>query len=110
MFVGGTSRNQGVGSVIKGIEALPALPEAASRVASGSGGVSFGEALTRALEKVNEAQVRADEAIKKFIAGEVEDLHTVLIALREAETWMQLAVQVRNKVVEAYQEISRMPV
>jgi len=96
--------------VVRGIEALPVLPEAASRVASSGGGISFGEALTRALEKVNEAQVRADEAIKKFIAGEVEDLHTVLIALREAETWMQLAVQVRNKVVEAYQEISRMPV
>jgi len=96
--------------MIKGIEALLTLPEAKTRVGPDNGGISFGEALTRALEKVNEAQVRADEAIKKFLAGEVEDLHTVLIALREAGIWMQLAVQVRNKVVEAYQEISRMPV
>ncbi|MEW5761994.1 MAG: flagellar hook-basal body complex protein FliE [Bacillota bacterium] len=96
--------------MIKGIDALHLVPEAGAAGGSGKAGVSFGEALAKALEKVNEAQLKADEAIKKFLAGEVEDLHAVMIALREAEIWMQLAVQVRNKVVEAYQEISRMPV
>lgn len=95
--------------MIKGIDALLTPPEV-NAGGSKNGSISFGEALTRALEKVNEAQVQVDEAIKKFLAGEVEDLHAVMVALREAETWMQLAVQVRNKIVEAYQEIARMPV
>lgn len=75
---------------------------------AGSG--SFGEVLSRMVKEVNAAQVRADEAIKGFLAGEIKDLHQVVLATEEARLMLELAVQVRNKVVEAYQEISRMQI
>lgn len=74
------------------------------------GGKSFGEVLVNALNEVNQAQLKADGMVKKFLAGEVQDIHQVTIAMEEARLMMQLAVEVRNKLVEAYQEISRMQV
>ncbi len=71
---------------------------------------SFGKALSNALEKVNLSQVKADEMIKGFLVGDVQDIHQVTIAMGEAKIMMQLAVEVRNKVIEAYQELSRMQV
>lgn len=73
-------------------------------------GASFGQVLSNALEKVNHAQLEADGAVKKFLTGEIQDVHQVTIAMEQAKLMMQLAVEVRNKVVEAYQEISRMQV
>ncbi|MEW6540714.1 MAG: flagellar hook-basal body complex protein FliE [Bacillota bacterium] len=75
---------------------------------AGSGG-DFGRLLNEAVNRLNESQVRADTAVRQFLAGEVQDVHQVIIALREAELTMQLAVEVRNKVLEAYQEINRTP-
>lgn len=92
-------------------QAVPAVTgQAARKTAQDGGGVSFGEVLSRALDTVNAAQVKADEAIKGFLTGEVDDLHQVVVAMKEAEIWMQLTVQTRNRLVEAYQEIFRMPV
>ncbi|MEW6771508.1 MAG: flagellar hook-basal body complex protein FliE [Bacillota bacterium] len=73
-----------------------------------AGSESFGEVLNRMVKEVNAAQVRADEAIKGFLSGEIKDLHQVVLATEEARLMLELAVQVRNKVVEAYQEIARM--
>lgn len=71
---------------------------------------SFSEMLNRALEEINARQQKADELARAFAAGEVEDVHQVVMAMQEARLALQLAVEVRNKVVEAYQEISRMQV
>lgn len=82
-------------------------PEIKTREA---GADSFKEVLGRMVKEVNAAQVRADEAIKGFLSGEIKDLHQVVLATEEARLMLELAVQVRNKVVEAYQEISRMQI
>lgn len=71
---------------------------------------SFSEMLCRALEEINARQQKADELARTFAAGEIEDVHQVVIAMQEAKLLLQLAVEVRNKAVEAYQEISRMQV
>ncbi len=71
---------------------------------------SFSQMLNRALEEINARQLAADELVQAFAAGEVEDVHQVVVAMQEARLALQLAVEVRNKVVEAYQEISRMQV
>ncbi|MFZ5898487.1 MAG: flagellar hook-basal body complex protein FliE [Bacillota bacterium] len=73
-------------------------------------GAAFGEVLTRAIEELNASQVKADKAVQGFLSGEVKDVHQVMIALEEAHLMMQLSLEVRNKLVEAYQELSRMPV
>ena len=71
-------------------------------------GLGFGKALKSAVANLNESQTQADEIMQKFMVGEVQDIHQVTIAMLEAKHTVQLAVEVRNKVVEAYQEISRM--
>ncbi|EGL82526.1 Flagellar hook-basal body complex protein fliE [Caldalkalibacillus thermarum TA2.A1] len=68
----------------------------------------FKEVLKAALREVNRSQHEAGQLTQKLVTGEVEDLHTVLIAAEKANVQLQLAIQVRNKVVEAYQEVMRM--
>ncbi len=69
----------------------------------------FSQYLGDALEAVNRQQVEAEQMTEKLATGEVKDLHQVLIATQAANLSLALTVQVRNKVIEAYQEIMRMP-
>ncbi|MFA5384602.1 MAG: flagellar hook-basal body complex protein FliE [Eubacteriales bacterium] len=71
---------------------------------------SFGQYLSEQVEKVNEAQLKTEEVTKQFLSGNVQDIHQVLIAAQESKITLQLAVEIRNRVIEAYQEISRMSV
>ena len=64
-----------------------------------AGGVSFSEMFDNALKKLNDSQIKADNLTHGLLTGEIEDIHQVTIAMQEA-----------NKVIEAYQEISRMQV
>lgn len=70
----------------------------------------FAEMLKEAISQVDQKQKVAAEKIKQFATGEVQDLHEVMIAVQEAGLSLQLTLQVRNKIVEAYQEISRMQI
>lgn len=85
------------------------LPEVKSKEVQ-SGDASFSQVLAQQLDKVNAAQVKADETTKQFLAGNIQDIHQVMIAAQEAKITLQLAVEVQNKIIEAYREISRMPV
>lgn len=68
---------------------------------------SFGQMLEKALNNV-EQQERAVNALNdKFASGQNVDVHTLMIASEKAQLGLQLTVQVRNKVIEAYQEIMR---
>ncbi len=71
---------------------------------------SFGHLLNQSLKDLNASQVKADESIKQFLTGKSEDLHTVMIKLEEAKFDMQLSVEIRNKLLEAYKEMMRMQV
>lgn len=71
---------------------------------------SFAETLRQAVEKLNETQHKADRTLAQFLTGEIQDVHQVVLAMEEARLAMQLAVQVRNRIVEAYQELSRMQI
>lgn len=73
-------------------------------------GNKFGEALKNSIAEVNQAQVSADRAAEQIAAGETKNLHEAMIKLEEADISLRLMVQVRNKAVEAYQEIMRMQV
>lgn len=69
---------------------------------------SFKDMINNEIEKLNNKQIEADEMTQGFISGQVDDLHTVMIATEEARISLELAVQLRNKVVEAYKEINNM--
>jgi flagellar hook-basal body complex protein FliE len=68
---------------------------------------SFFDTLKQKLDEVNEKQVEAENITEQFIKGEETDIHEVMLATEEAKLSLELAVQIRNKIVEAYQEINR---
>lgn len=72
------------------------------------GGISFADMVSTEIDKVNSAQVKADDLTNEFMVGEVDNLHSVMIATEEARISLELAVQVRNKCIEAYKEINNM--
>jgi flagellar hook-basal body complex protein FliE len=101
------------------IERIGASPLAAVSAAPASGGSSigavdvskgFGEFLNDALNSLNEQEKTVDELNKAFIKGELSDVHQLTIASEQAQIALELTVQVRNKAVEAYQEIMRMQI
>ena len=73
-------------------------------------GNTFGDMLKTSIAEVNQAQISADRAAEQIAAGETKNLHGAMIKLEEADISLRLMVQVRNKAVEAYQEIMRMQV
>lgn len=73
-------------------------------------GTSFAETLQQALAATNALQLEAGRQAELLAAGLVDDAHTVTIAAERASLALQLTVAVRNKVLEAYQEIMRMQV
>ncbi len=68
----------------------------------------FGDILKKSLAEVNAAQNNSDKLTGQLVTGEVQDVHEVMIASQKANLSLQMTVQVRNKVVEAYQEVMRM--
>jgi flagellar hook-basal body complex protein FliE len=81
----------------------------AERSAGASAGTGFAETLGGALKKVDQIQVEADVQAEKVALGG-GNLHEMSLALEKADVSMRLAMKVRNKLVEAYQEIMRMSV
>ncbi len=71
---------------------------------------SFGSALGQAIEQVNGAQKAAADQINAFVSGEQENLHEVMISMNQAELYFQMMTEVRNRLLETYQELMRMQV
>ncbi|GBC93290.1 Flagellar hook-basal body complex protein FliE [bacterium HR15] len=70
----------------------------------------FGKMLREVIGQVSEAQNRAGELAQRFAAGEPIDEHTLILAMERANLAFQLTLHVRNKVLEAYQEIMRLQI
>ncbi|HEN21118.1 MAG: flagellar hook-basal body complex protein FliE [Deltaproteobacteria bacterium] len=74
------------------------------------GGKSFSEMLKNSIGEVNRLQEEADVAVKDLAAGKGKDIHETMIALEKASVSFQMMMQVRNKIIGAYEEIMRMQV
>ncbi len=70
----------------------------------------FKDSIKSALGEVNRLQQQADVTAVKLASGETEDVHTAMIQMQKAKLALDFTIQVRNKVIEAYQEIMRMQV
>ncbi len=68
---------------------------------------SFSDVLTRTIGELNDTQIKADKAVADLASGEVTDLHEAAIAIGKAELSMNLMLEIRNKAISAYKEISR---
>lgn len=71
---------------------------------------TFTSVFGKMVNDTNAAQANADTAVNKLVAGEGGDIHEVMLAMEQARLSMLTLVEVRNRVVDAYQELSRMPI
>jgi flagellar hook-basal body complex protein FliE len=85
-----------------------AIPELTPTAGSASSGAGFGSVLADAIGRVDQFQQNAQSSIGKFLSGEDEEVHKVALATEQASMSLDLFLQVRNKVVSAYQEVMRM--
>ena len=70
----------------------------------------FGQLLKKSIDDINSLQKEANQAIENISTGKEEDVHTAMIAMEKASVSFQLMMQVRNKIINAYETIMRMPV
>jgi len=75
-----------------------------------SGAVSFGQMLEGSMDRVNQLQKEADANINNLANGQQTDIHQTMIAVEKAEVSFQLLMQIRNKVIAAYDQIMRTPI
>lgn len=91
------------------LQALVAgAPATAPPPAPASG--SFGQVLSQMVQEVNTKQAASSQAVQDLIEGQNVSLHQAVIAMEEASVSFQLMVEVRNKLLESYQELMRMQV
>ena len=88
---------------------IPPIPSVPLPVAP-SGGAAFQSVLSDAVSTVQNINQNAQSSINSFLSGEGEELHQVAIKTQEAELSFDMFLQVRNKLVAAYQEVMRMQV
>ena len=72
-----------------------------------SGTLSFEELLSSSMKQVNKLQLEADEMVRKLAVGDVDDISEVVLASSRAEVALKMFMELRNKFVEAYQQLSR---
>jgi flagellar hook-basal body complex protein FliE len=92
---------------INGVSGIT-LPEVGRTSGSGPAGTGFQDVFARAIQGVEAAGQNASASMERFLSGEGEELHSAVLATQKAELSFDLFLQVRNKVVSAYQEIMRM--
>ena len=94
-----------------GIAPIPDVAQIGSPGSSGTAGSSgFVDSLKSAIGKVNDTQLEAGRAVDALMTGETQDIHRTMVALQQADVSFQLMMQIRNKLVAAYEEIQRMQV
>lgn len=87
---------------------LAGMSSAVRPMGESHAGGSFLGSLKDAIAQVNEVQLDASQAVDKFVSGESENVHQMMMALQKADVSFQLMMQVRNKLVAAYEDIQRM--
>jgi flagellar hook-basal body complex protein FliE len=91
---------------LKGV--APIVPPSPIGEAEKSSGEAFQSVLTDAIQRVEQFNLQSDQATSRFLRGEDEELHSVVLAGQRADVAFEMFLGVRNKVVSAYQEIMRM--
>ncbi len=79
-------------------------------IAASTGTGSFGQMISQGLEQVNTQLQGSQAGLQKLALGDASNLHDVMIRLEESRIAFQLTMQVRNRLLEAYQEVMRMQV
>jgi flagellar hook-basal body complex protein FliE len=96
--------------IINALEALSAAQPALAASTVQAAAPGFGTHVMRELQQVNQDLLNSEQMLRQVAAGEPVPLHTVMIHMEETRLAFQTLVQVRNKVLEAYQDLMRMQV
>lgn len=75
-----------------------------------NGANNFGSTLTEFINDVNQSEMNSEKAVKDFVSGRGVELHDVMIAGEKAKTNLELLMEIRNKAVDMFKELTRMPV
>lgn len=89
---------------------IPSMPQVQVGEKPAEPESDFGQMLLEILRQVNEAQSRAADLAQRFARGEPVEEHQLILAMERAGLALQLTLQVRNRLLEAYQEIMRLQV
>jgi flagellar hook-basal body complex protein FliE len=92
--------------------ALPVVPtlQAVPSAAPAASGVSFQSMFQNAVRNVETSTAQANQAVAGYMSGSGQELHSTILATQNADLNFEMFMQVRNKVVSAYEEIMRMQV
>ncbi len=89
---------------------LPIQPIQLNAPAAAAAGGDFKNVLHSAIQQVESSRTKASNAIQSYLSGENQELHSTILATQTADLQFDMFMQVRNKVVGAYQEIMKMQV
>ena len=92
-------------SPIRAIESV-AMPQ----TQGATGDSAFGKVLEAAVDRVELSRDTAQQSVQKFMTGEEGELHNTILQVQRAELEFEFALQVKNKIVQAYQEVMRMQI
>jgi flagellar hook-basal body complex protein FliE len=93
---------------VSAMSALSPSPTASPSISGFSGDISFSDVLKNAVNQVNQVNDSAAAQVNSLVQGGNADMNNVMIAVEKADVSFQLMMQVRNKIVSAYQEIEKM--
>jgi flagellar hook-basal body complex protein FliE len=85
-------------------------PSGATGISAPDAGKTFADTLKEAVGNVNEAQKTADKSMQDLATGRTDNVADVMITTEKADIALKLMVQVRNKIIDAYQEVMKMQV
>ncbi|MBN2654435.1 MAG: flagellar hook-basal body complex protein FliE [Nitrospirae bacterium] len=85
-------------------------PSAQQTQKNGSAQGTFADAIKQALNDATKIQEDAEKSVEGFAKGEINDIHTVVLAMQKADLSLQTMLQVRNKLMTAYEDIMKMQV
>jgi len=81
-----------------------------AKAGTGTSGPDFGGTLNDFIKDVNQDQMNSKKSVEDFVAGNGVELHEVMIAGEKAKTSLQLLMEIRNKAVDMFKELTRIPV
>lgn len=87
---------------------FPSQPSTATPSTAAVKQDAFGSSLVDAIDQVEQVHTDAQQQVRQLLHGDRQDIHNVMIAVEKADVTFQLMMQVRNKIVNAYQEISKL--
>ena len=89
---------------------IPEIKQQETTVVKKDDPISFGDTISNFLDAVNTAQVDAKDSVSEIVTGESENLHEAMAKVEEAKLSFELMLEIRNKLLQTFQEIQRMQV